>query len=95
MWFKDQDHLLFKIQRHRGVSGFSLQLSFQAAYLGVVACPPTELRITPQTELGDNASIKSPPVLSTTPFPNRRKRARRATAVEGAEEPIKGEVGNA
>ncbi|WVQ80715.1 hypothetical protein IAT38_002820 [Cryptococcus sp. DSM 104549] len=35
-----------------------------------------KLRVTPDTELGDNASIRSPPVLPTTPFPNRNKRRR-------------------
>ncbi|KAK4687768.1 hypothetical protein P7C73_g2348, partial [Tremellales sp. Uapishka_1] len=33
-----------------------------------------KLRVTPHTELGDNASTKSPPKLPTTPFPNRSKR---------------------
>ncbi|OCF30614.1 hypothetical protein I316_07742 [Kwoniella heveanensis BCC8398] len=33
-----------------------------------------KLRVTDQTELGDNASIKNPPKLPTTPFPNRNRR---------------------
>lgn len=38
---------------------------------------PTELRITPDTELGDNTTIRTPPKLPTTPFPNRERRRRR------------------
>ncbi|KAE8538710.1 hypothetical protein D1P53_005073 [Cryptococcus gattii VGV] len=33
-----------------------------------------KLRVTEHTELGDNASIKNPPKLPTTPFPNRNRR---------------------
>ncbi|WWD18393.1 hypothetical protein CI109_102843 [Kwoniella shandongensis] len=33
-----------------------------------------KLRVTKDTELGDNASIRDPPKLPTTPFPNRNKR---------------------
>ncbi|WWC62460.1 uncharacterized protein I303_105056 [Kwoniella dejecticola CBS 10117] len=33
-----------------------------------------KLRVTEETELGDNASIREPPKLPTTPFPNRNKR---------------------
>ncbi|WWC70668.1 uncharacterized protein I206_104619 [Kwoniella pini CBS 10737] len=33
-----------------------------------------KLRVTEETELGDNATIKEPPKLPTTPFPNRNKR---------------------
>ncbi|WWC88769.1 uncharacterized protein L201_003682 [Kwoniella dendrophila CBS 6074] len=33
-----------------------------------------KLRVTDETELGDNATIKEPPKLPTTPFPNRNKR---------------------
>ncbi|KAK1925375.1 hypothetical protein DB88DRAFT_483737 [Papiliotrema laurentii] len=32
------------------------------------------LRVTPDTELGDNASVRDPPKLPTTPFPNRNRR---------------------
>lgn len=35
---------------------------------------PSELRVTEHTELGDNASVKNPPKLPTTPFPNRNRR---------------------
>ncbi|KAL7423304.1 hypothetical protein Q5752_002605 [Cryptotrichosporon argae] len=41
------------------------------------------LRVTPDTELGDNATIKSPPQLPVTPFPNRNRR-RRKCGDEGA-----------
>ena len=34
----------------------------------------SELRVTEHTELGDNASVKNPPKLPTTPFPNRNRR---------------------
>ena len=30
--------------------------------------------MTPDTELGDNASVRDPPKLPTTPFPNRNRR---------------------
>ncbi|OCF55016.1 hypothetical protein L486_07672 [Kwoniella mangroviensis CBS 10435] len=33
-----------------------------------------KLRVTDETELGDNATIKEPPKLPSTPFPNRNKR---------------------
>ncbi|KAI5452614.1 hypothetical protein NCC49_000774 [Naganishia albida] len=36
-----------------------------------------KLRITPDTELGDNTTIRAPPKLPTTPFPNRERRRRR------------------
>jgi complex III assembly factor LYRM7 len=38
------------------------------------------LRVTEDTELGDNLTIKEPPILPTTPFPNRNKRRRRTPA---------------
>lgn len=47
-------------------------------YLGYCCVDKTksypELRVTEHTELGDNASIKNPPKLPTTPFPNRNRR---------------------
>ncbi|WRT67691.1 uncharacterized protein IL334_004663 [Kwoniella shivajii] len=33
-----------------------------------------KLRVTDETELGNNETIKEPPQLPTTPFPNRNKR---------------------
>ncbi|KAK8858505.1 hypothetical protein IAR55_002732 [Kwoniella newhampshirensis] len=33
-----------------------------------------KLRVTKDTELGDNASVKEPPKLPMTPFPNRNRR---------------------
>ncbi|WVR06277.1 hypothetical protein IAU60_003307 [Kwoniella sp. DSM 27419] len=43
-----------------------------------------KLRVTSDTELGDNASIKSPPKLPTTPFPNRNRRRKCSDAATSA-----------
>ena len=45
----------------------------------------TGLRVTEDTELGDNETIKVPPKLPTTPFPNRNRRRRRTAASTEAE----------
>jgi len=45
----------------------------------------TGLRVTEDTELGDNETIKVPPKLPTTPFPNRNRRRRRTAASIEAE----------
>lgn len=44
--------------------------------------PAPELRVTTDTEIGDNEDIKKPAVLPVTPFPNRGKRRRGQQAQE-------------
>ena len=34
----------------------------------------TGLRVTPDTDLGDNTTVKNPAPMPTTPFPNRRRK---------------------
>jgi hypothetical protein len=43
-------------------------------YDGYTDCSIIGLRVTPDTELGDNLTIKEPPKMPNTPFPNRGKR---------------------
>ncbi|KAJ9094311.1 hypothetical protein QFC19_007996 [Naganishia cerealis] len=45
-----------------------------------------KLRITPDTELGDNTTIRTPPKLPTTPFPNRERRRRRQQQQQQSEQ---------
>ena len=45
-----------------------------------------KLRVTADTELGDNETIKAPPVLPVTPFPNRNRRRRRQAQADAAAE---------
>lgn len=40
----------------------------------VIAADEEELRVTSDTELGSNETVKEPPKLPTTPFPNRNRR---------------------
>lgn len=47
------------------------------------------LRVTEDTELGDNETTKLPPKLPTTPFPNRNRRRRRTAFSIEAEEKAK------
>lgn len=45
---------------------------------------PTGLRLTRDTELGNNEDIRTPPKLPNTPFPNRNKQPKPAHADTGS-----------
>jgi hypothetical protein len=54
-------------------------------FVEVLPLTSIDLRITKDTELGYNDSIKQPKPMPVTPFPNRGKRKRRQQAEAEAE----------